>query len=207
MNKIKLIIFDMDGVLVKSEQFYHERRKRFLIANNYYENLDLNLTGLNEKEVWNKMVPDDTALRDKLLNEYREYRKINQLPIKKLYDKDALPLFLYLKSKNYKIAIASSSDINSIENFINVSQTRHLVDFYISGEQCSKYKPDPEIYNKVLEKFNLTSDEAVAVEDSYQGIEAAKRAGLYVYGISTTNIDQSKANLIIKKIISLKEQM
>ena len=70
----------------------------------------------------------------------------------------------------------------------------------LAGDIVSKKKPDPEIYNLALEKTGLKPDECMVVEDSRNGVLAAKAAGLYI--VATTNVytekeDLSDANLVV----------
>lgn len=73
-------------------------------------------------------------------------------------------------------------------------------DFIIAGDMVSKKKPDPEIYLMALEKAGLQLDECIVIEDSHNGVSAAKAAGIHV--VATTNFytereDLSAADLIV----------
>ena len=74
-----------------------------------------------------------------------------------------------------------------------------IFDYIISGESLKESKPNPEIYLKCLEHFNLSAKEAIVVEDSPYGIAAAKRAGLEVAAIKDYRfgMDQSLADYFI----------
>ena len=76
-------------------------------------------------------------------------------------------------------------------------------DFVLAGDVVSKKKPDPEIYQLALEKAGIAPDEACVVEDSHNGVVAAKAAGLYV--VATTNgytekEDLSQADLVVTRL-------
>jgi HAD superfamily hydrolase (TIGR01509 family) len=66
-------------------------------------------------------------------------------------------------------------------------------DFVLAGDVVSKKKPDPEIYNLALEKTGLKPDECVVIEDSRNGVLAAKAAGLHI--VATTNVYTEKEDL------------
>jgi HAD superfamily hydrolase (TIGR01509 family) len=73
-------------------------------------------------------------------------------------------------------------------------------DFVLAGDVVSRKKPDPEIYELALEKTGLEPDECIVIEDSRNGVLAAKSAGMHV--VATTNIytekeDLSEADIIV----------
>ena len=76
-------------------------------------------------------------------------------------------------------------------------------EFVLAGDMVSRKKPDPEIYNLALEKTNLKPEEVVVIEDSRNGVLAAKRADLHI--VATTNIytekeDLSEADIIVTSL-------
>jgi len=66
-------------------------------------------------------------------------------------------------------------------------------DFVLAGDVVSKKKPDPEIYNLALQKTGLKPEECVVIEDSRNGLVAAKAAGMHV--VATTNVYTKSENL------------
>ena len=66
-------------------------------------------------------------------------------------------------------------------------------DFVLAGDVVSKKKPDPEIYNLALEKTGLKPEECIVIEDSRNGVLAAKAAGMHV--VATTNVYTEKEDL------------
>ncbi len=193
----------MDGVLIQSEEFYSRRRKKFFEMKNIPYNSKLNLVGSNEKEVWEKLVPGNNLLREKLKLEYRLYRTKNPVPFERFVTEGALSVFKELNKRGIKLAIASSSDKNSIEKAIEVIKIREYIDYYISGEECEEHKPNPEIYLKVLEKLEIDAESTIVIEDSPIGIEAAKKANIKVYGYYQKELDQKDADLLIHKLTDI----
>jgi HAD superfamily hydrolase (TIGR01509 family) len=72
-------------------------------------------------------------------------------------------------------------------------------DFVLAGDVVSHKKPNPEIYNLALEKTGLNSDECIVIEDSRNGVQAAKAAGMHV--VATTNFYTERENLSEASII------
>lgn len=200
---IKGIIFDMDGVLADTELFYQRRREKFLEEMQYVRTENHDFIGSNEKAIWETIVPDDPVLREKLLMEYREYRKHHLEPYEELVNPQVHALFQELKRQGIRIGIASSSDRKSIGRMMQAADITHLTDYVISGEECSAHKPDPEIYLRAMEALGLSAEEAIAVEDSPIGIQAALRAGLKVYALRPGHgmkMDQSAATAVMTEL-------
>lgn len=194
---IRGVIFDMDGVLVDSEPFYHACRKAYLEERGLKIPPPVDLTGANEKAIWEALVPHDAELREELKQGYRNYQESHPTPFADLVDPLAAPVFSELKCLGLRLAIASSSDADAILEVMRVADLEEMVDYYISGEDCDKHKPAPEIYLRALRGLGLDSGEAIAVEDSSTGIAAAKNAGVVVYSLRTASTppqDQSAAN-------------
>ena len=203
---INSILFDMDGVLINSEQFYSKRRKQFLREKGIEEPAHTDLTGSNEKAIWKALVPNNENLRKTLQIEYKSYEHLYPIPYSKLINPQVNRLFMILKGKNYELAIISSSPRTHIESMMKAAGIEKLVDYFISGEDCKEQKPNPEIYTTALHKLNISSDEAYVVEDSVLGIEAAKRAGIYVFALEPSDgtiIDQSKADSTLKSLMDI----
>lgn len=73
-------------------------------------------------------------------------------------------------------------------------------DFVVSGEDCTAYKPDPEIYQRTLDGLGLKPEDVIAVEDSPAGIASAKRAGIKVFALYSRGQDQSGADRVIETL-------
>lgn len=207
---IEGIIFDMDGVLADTEHFYQQRRENYLREKQFVYDAEMDFVGSNEKAIWEAIVPDDPVLRRQMLLEYREYRAAHPEPYEKLVDPQVKPLFEELKRRGLKIGIASSSERTAIEAMMKAAGVTELVDYCISGVECSTHKPDPEIYLKALEKLGLNTANAFAVEDSATGIAAALNAGLRVYALKPRHgerIDQSAATAVIGQLKDVLERL
>lgn len=207
---IEGIIFDMDGVLVDTEHFYQSRRDAYLREMNYTRCENTDFTGSNEKAIWETIVPDNPELCRQMMLGYQEYRKYHRVPYNELVDRQAEPLFRELKSRNIRIAIASSSDRMAIDAMVRETGLEEFIDFSISGTQCGAHKPDPEIYLKALSGLGLDREHVFAVEDSSTGIAAALNAGLNVYALKPRhgeNMDQSAATGVIGQLMDVLDRL
>lgn len=200
----------MDGVLIDSEYAYFKRRMSFFdsIEEEPGTRSFTDFIGLSDKMIWEKLIPDNKERRIILKEEYRKYREKNKISFKQIINKSAKYIIESLKVKGIKVAIASSSERKEILRMMDECELSNNIDFVISGEECTKSKPSPEIYNKALEFLNISPKEALAIEDSTLGIESAVSAELEVAALSQKNykLDQSKATYRIcdlKEIINL----
>lgn len=207
----KAVIFDMDGVLIDSEMFYFNRRMAF------FDSIGIepgtrefkNFIGLSDKGLWEFLVPDDETKRKELKERYFNYRKKNSIDFMKVLNKSAKYVITKLKSKDIKVAIASSSEKKEILRMVKECELDQFIDFIISGEECSESKPNPEIYNKATKALGLSPKEVIAIEDSELGIAAAKAANIEVIALEQgyETIDQSEAKYIIKDLAELLDLM
>lgn len=208
---VKGIIFDMDGVLADTEYYYIKRREKFLELMGFVRSENNHFIGSNERAIWETIIPYDPVFREEMLMGYRAYRRLHDTPYEELANPQMVPLFHKLKDRGLCIGIASSSEPAAIKTLIHSQGVEELVDYYISGEECTAHKPDPEIYQRALEKLDLSPEEAIAIEDSPTGILAAKRAGVKVCGFLSGHeeivLDQSGADWIIHELDEVLEHV
>lgn len=205
------VIFDMDGVLVDTENFYFKRRMKF------FDELKIepatrkiqDFVGLTNEMIWKMLVPKDEEKRKILRGKYVNYSKQHEVCFSEVLNPSVKEVFSKLKDKNIKIAIASSSEKKEILRMIKECKLNKYIDFVISGEECIRSKPDPEVYIKAVQALDLLQTEALAVEDSVLGIRAAKLAGLTVGALVQKDyyIDQSEADYKMNDLIELIEQI
>lgn len=200
---IKAVLFDMDGVLAFTEAFYNRRRISFLQERGVDVDPAFDGTGSSDGEIWERLVPEDPELRTRLHRDYRAYSDAHPTPWAEVANPQARPVFSALGERGVRVAICSSSYRSLIEEFMEATGVRTLVDYVISGEECSAYKPDPEIYQRAMEALGVLPCEALVVEDSPQGIEAGVAAGALTCALmppSGIRIDQSQAHVRIGQL-------
>jgi HAD superfamily hydrolase (TIGR01509 family) len=103
-----------------------------------------------------------------------------------------------LKEKGFKIAVCTNSIRSSVEIMMKLSQLDKYIDLILSNQDVNKSKPDPEIYFKAIQYFNLTPDECLILEDNPHGIAAARASGSHVLEIP--NIKDTNFVNIMNKI-------
>ena len=115
---------------------------------------------------------------------------------------DHRSILLESLSERYKIALASSSSLNTINTALDQVDLRKYFIFIVSGEQFKESKPNPEIYLHTIKELNVNKDEAIIIEDSPKGILAANRAGIKVLALKDDKfgLDQSQADINIDEL-------
>ncbi len=193
--KYKLLIFDMDGLMFDTELMYY--RSWFFFTEKYNFNFDetmrTKLVGKNEDSIRNELIKllgseEKVKMLRKDLSAYRRnYLKTYTTSLKK---DGLLELLGFAKDNGIKCALASSSDIEKIEFLLEKEEIRCFFDYIISGDEVSKSKPNPEIFIKAKEKFDVKDRQALILEDSYNGYLACKRSKMDYLIIHDSSFDK-----------------
>lgn len=199
MSKIKAIIFDMDGVLIEAKDWHYEALNQALELFGYkisrYDHL-VTFDGLPTKKKL-EMLSMERGLPRGLHNFINHMKQIYTM--KHVYMK-CKPLFCHqyalskLKSEGYKLALGSNSVRVTIDMMLGKADLMKYMDFTLSNQDVTKSKPDPEIYNKAIEKLGFKPEECLIVEDNVNGVKAALASGAHllkvetVYDVNYTNI-------------------
>lgn len=204
---IKGILFDFDGVLFDTERYYNRiemdfvdhygypvpksRMKKLICADTSIDIFDEILEGYEDQV-------DKEEFKKNLFDFYKYYND-GKLPFKELVFKDVKPFLKWLKLGGYRIACASRSPYEHIRNGLVEAEIEEYFDIYVTGEDFKLNKPSPDCYLYCMEKLGLKNDECLVVEDSPNGIMAARNAGMKVVVRKDHDIglDQSGADYYI----------
>lgn len=193
--KYKLLIFDMDGLIFDTEIMYYN--SWFEVSQkygfNFNEDLRKRFTGKNEEKIRDELFKilgskeKVVSLRENLESFRKNYFKTYTKSLKK---EGLEELLSYAKENNIKCALASSSDREKIDFLLEKEGIRDYFAYIISGDRVEKSKPDPEIFIKAKEYFNLMDNEALILEDSYNGYLACKRSKMDYLIIHDSSFDK-----------------
>ena len=181
---MKAFIFDMDGLMFDTERVFigawdYAGEKMGLGKAGFmlFRTLGMN-TPACERAWRDEVGPDvDVAAMWAYSKEYMdEYYSKYAISVKKgLYD-----LLTYLKSKGYKLAVASSTKREKVEKHLLSTHVRQYFDVVIGGDMVEKSKPEPDIYLKAAATLGVKPEECYALEDSRNGLLSANAAGCKV---------------------------
>ena len=179
---IKVIIFDLDGVLVNTKKIHFETLNKSLKKNklnpiSYEDHLKI-YDGLPTKEKLNilsKHFRITKSVKDKIQKDKKKLT--SKVLIKKIiYNKKIEKIFSVL-SKKYKIVVATNAVKETLDICLSKLKIKKYVNFSICNEDIINPKPNPEIYFKIFIKFGIYPKECLILEDSSYGRQAALSSG------------------------------
>lgn len=206
MSKIKAILFDMDGVLIDAKEWHYESLNKALsLFGNEISRYDHLVTfdGLPTKKKL-EMLTLEGGFPKKLHDFVNELKQVYTMEI--IYSK-CKPTFHHqfalskLKEEGYRIGVCSNSVRNTIEIMMQKSNLSQYLEFFLSNQDVTYGKPNPEIYTKGIERLHLSPEECLIVEDNENGIKAAIASGAHLLKVNNVN-DVTYFNIInrIKEI-------
>ncbi|NMD37337.1 MAG: HAD family phosphatase [Christensenellaceae bacterium] len=178
--KIKAVLFDMDGILVDSERVSQEVFIK--IAKEYGYNITkdqvlktLGLTYNDTMSYFKDKISYDYPYEEIVSNLERKLIEMayqGTLPIKS----NVREVIDELKKKKILIAVSSSNTKLSVNSYLDALKIKESFDVIVTGDDVTNGKPSPEIFNKTAELLNVKNNECLVVEDSFNGLKAAKLA-------------------------------
>lgn len=185
---MKLVIFDMDGLLVDSESIYAEGWKQGLAKVGYEVPNDL-VEGLSGKSIaYNNKVMFDIVKDMDVVYEIRSVREkyfddqLNMGNVKLMYY--ALPLMQFLKAHSIKIALATTTHKLRAYKILETNGILDMFDYICCGDEVENVKPSPDIYLNIVNRSNIEKTDILALEDSITGASAAIAANIPVAIVS-----------------------
>lgn len=191
----KAVIFDMDGVLIDSEPEYMEmNRKLFYGLGIDFENSDFDqYVGMSSFKMWSRIKE-----RHNLINDVDELIETERRKMFDILSSDKISgsvkgipeLLTELKSNDIVLNVASSSAKINIELILNKLSLTKFFNTIVSGEEVKNGKPAPDIFLLVSDKTGIPPEKCLVIEDSSNGVTAAKSAGMKCIGFknSGTNL-------------------
>lgn len=175
---IKAIIFDMDGVLIDAKDWHYEALNKALgffgEEISRYDHL-VTFDGLpthKKLEMLSNTGELPVGLHS-LINDLKQKFTLEMVYARckpHFYHQYALSK---LKSEGYKLVVCSNSIRRTIEIMMERSDLLKYLDFFLSNQDVIRSKPDPEIYQKAIDRLNLKPQECLILEDNEVGIKAA----------------------------------
>ena len=199
----KIIIFDLDGVLVDAKEIHYDA------LNNALQNIDPKFViswedhlkkydGMKTYDKLkllsiNKGLPLDLSLQQKIFDDKQFYTAKALSKLKK--NPDLINLFQELKNNGYTIACCSNSIKKTVHLVLKKLGISDFFDIKLSNESVKFAKPHPEIYWKAMSYFGATPEDTLIVEDSPTGLTAAYKSGAKVLRVKNPkDFDFDKIN-------------
>jgi HAD superfamily hydrolase (TIGR01509 family) len=189
---IKLIIFDLDGVLVDAKEIHYESLNKALkqIDEKFVITREEHLTkydGLTTKTKL-KLLSDNKNLPESSHSKIWELKQSLTFDVIKeqlTEDVRLKKILKSLKDDGFKIYVASNSIRETIKLMLYKTGLIEYVDYYLANEDVNNTKPHPEIYLKCMVHAGVKPNETLIVEDSFHGRQAAIESGGYLCPVET----------------------
>lgn len=209
---LELVVFDVDGLMIDTESVW---KNAFDKAGDKYgipnlgDTLFPSLIGKrleDEQELLDRLLPSD--IQNQLINEWRQIGLSSlekEVPVKPgLYE-----MLDYLEQHHIKMAVATTTRRELTEQRLKKIGVYDRFDYVLCGDEVTKRKPDPEIYLSVLHKMNTKAENAIVLEDSSVGVEAAYRAGIDCIQvpdlIAPTEVQEKQTICIVKDLMEARD--
>ena len=206
MEKIKVIIFDMDGVLVDTETLWSKTDKELLKRRGieYNDGYKLEIMGRSPEKVaalfksrFNLKEKPEEIKKERENIVYGFYKtKLKLIP-------NTLVLLKKLHKAGFTLALASSAPSKLINVVLKKFKLGKYFSVRVSGQFIKKGKPAPDIYLHTAKKLKAKPQNCLAIEDAPSGVKAAKKAGMYCIGflderyVKRKDLLEAKADLIV----------
>ncbi len=189
---LRAVIFDMDGVIIDSQPYHFAVEEAMCreIGIEVSTEESHSFVGMAGEKVWDylknkfglqKSIEELMAFENKARIEYFSSLE-NVKPIPGIVD-----LLEEINEHTIKTALASSSSIEVINIFISKLGLAHYFQHIISGNSVASGKPDPDIFIHTAQALQEAAADCVVIEDSANGVKAAKLAGMKCIGFSNAN--------------------
>ena len=179
---VAAVVFDMDGVIIDSEQVWDEVREELVAdwGGRYRPEAQRAMMGMSSHE-WSRYMHDELGLS-------QEPAEINAEVVRRMLERyhGELPLLdgavdaVRSLAASYPLAVASSSNRPLIDAVLETAGIADCFVATVSSEEVPRGKPSPDVYLEAARRLGVAASRCAAIEDSGNGIRAAKAAGMVV---------------------------
>ena len=200
---IDAVVFDLDGVLLDSEQGWDEVREQLVRerGGRWHDRAQRNMMGMSSRE-WSRYMQDELGVPDPpeqisdqvvLRLEARYRRRLPLLP----GAREAVERL----AARWPLGLASSSNRELIDLALELMGVAQLFRATVSSEEVARGKPAPDVYLEAASRLGVEPSRAAAIEDSHNGILAAKAAGMRVIAIPNPHFPPSEDALARAELV------
>ena len=182
---IDTVVFDLDGVVVDSEQVWDDVREQLAKerGGRWHEGAQTDMMGMSSPE-WSAYMHDEIGLAE-------TPEEINDEVVRRMLERyrQRLPLIpgavdaVRRLAPEFRLGVASSSNRPLIETVLEQAGIADLFEAVVSSEEVAGGKPAPDVYLEAAQRLGVEPGRAAAIEDSSNGIRAAHAAGMRVIAL------------------------
>ena len=194
---IEAVVFDLDGVLIQSEEVWDAVRERYTreSGGRYDDGIQRAMMGMSSTE-WSHYLHETAAVP-------ASPAEINATVVQLMLDAYAehLPLIggavdaVERLAGTYRLGVASSSNRPLIDAVLRAAGIERCFAATVSSEEVAHGKPAPDVYLEAARRLGVAPERCAAVEDSHGGIRSAKAAGMRVIAIPNPSYPPDEASL------------
>jgi HAD superfamily hydrolase (TIGR01509 family) len=194
---IGAVVFDLDGVLIQSEEVWDTVRERYTRerGGRYDAEIQRAMMGMSSTE-WSRYLHETAGIPD-------EPEAINAAVVRLMLDayERKLPLIdgavdaVQRLARTYPLGLASSSNRQLIDAVLRAAGLEGDFTATVSSEEVARGKPAPDVYLEAARRLGVEPMDCAAVEDSHGGIRSAKAAGMRVIAIPNPSYPPDDAAL------------
>jgi HAD superfamily hydrolase (TIGR01509 family) len=190
---IDAVVFDLDGVVVDSEQVWDDVREQLAKerGGRWHEGAQADMMGMSSPE-WSAYMHDEIGLAE-------TPEEINDEVVRRMLERyrERLPLIpgavdaVRRLAPVFRLGVASSSNRPLIETVLEQAGVDDLFAAVVSSEEVARGKPAPDVYLEAAKRLGVEPGRAAAIEDSSNGIRAAHAAGMRVIALPNAHYPPS----------------
>ncbi|SEF51831.1 haloacid dehalogenase superfamily, subfamily IA, variant 3 with third motif having DD or ED/haloacid dehalogenase superfamily, subfamily IA, variant 1 with third motif having Dx(3-4)D or Dx(3-4)E [Caloramator fervidus] len=190
LENIKAVIFDLDGTLIDSLWVWKQVDVDYLKKHGIKPPKDLqkHIEGLSfvDTAIYFK---EQFGIKDSIEDIMAEWHKMVSNYYSSVIEiKKGVKEFLqYLKSKKYKIGIATSNSIELVKAVLQRNRILEYFEVIVTTDEVSKSKTEPDVFLEAAKRLNVSPKECLVFEDTISGAIGAKKAGMKVIGVFDEN--------------------
>lgn len=189
----KLVIFDLDGVLIESRDLHFEALNEALrkVGEEFVISREEHLSrydGLNTTRKL-EMLSEQKGLDRKYFNQVWEDKQEATFDLLRQFkvNHTARYIISQLKTKGWKVAVASNSIRETVRIALDAIGILGEVDYYVSNEDVKRPKPYPEMYWKCMVALNALPKDTIIIEDSHIGRQGAIDSGANLFPVENAS--------------------
>ena len=207
---MQALIFDFDGTILDTETAEFQGIQEFYQQHGVSFSLDLWLPVIGTNDIKFDAYAHLENLTGTKLDAVASRKQVKARVMELIHQKEPLPgvldYLLLAKEMGLKLAVASSSDRAWVEGHLERLGLLHHFDAVRTREWALRTKPDPALFLRAAEALGVEPAQAIAIEDSLNGVKAAKTAGMFTLAVPNTitrHLDLSGADLVVEKLSQL----